>query len=285
MATKLQIYNEALRHVGDLRLATLTDDVEARYSLDDAWSRAIEKSFTQGLWNFATRTEQLTALGIDGVTTTYSQSGTTITVTRTAHGLVAGNNVYLTIGSGSAASGLYVVATAAANTFTVVAATSATTSGSVKITVTIPGNNYAFQKPNGWARTIQISTSSLFSNQVNYRDEGGLIHTNVTPVYMRYISDILSDDAYVTTWPEIFARVSAVNLAIEVCERLSQSQSKRDELEKIASVTIGTAKTIDAMDQGPIRLKNSKWLASMRNNNGGTVTPAQIDVQSIGDVG
>lgn len=61
MATKLSIYNEALRAIGDLRLASLTEDVEARYVLDDAWEDCVEFVFTEGLWNFATKTEKITA--------------------------------------------------------------------------------------------------------------------------------------------------------------------------------------------------------------------------------
>lgn len=57
MATKLSIFNEALRAIGDLRLASLTEDVEARYVLDDAWEDCVEFVFTEGLWNFATKTD------------------------------------------------------------------------------------------------------------------------------------------------------------------------------------------------------------------------------------
>lgn len=61
MATKLGILNDALRAIGDLRLTSLTDDVEARYVLDDAWDEAVLFCFTEGLWNFATKTEEITA--------------------------------------------------------------------------------------------------------------------------------------------------------------------------------------------------------------------------------
>jgi hypothetical protein len=61
MATKLAIYNEALRAIGDLRLSSLTDDVEARYVLDDAWGDCVEFVFTEGLWNFATKTVVINA--------------------------------------------------------------------------------------------------------------------------------------------------------------------------------------------------------------------------------
>lgn len=63
---------------------------------------------------------------------TYSQSGTTVTVTMTAHGMSVGQNVNLSITSGTALSGSYPVATVIdANTFTYTAGTSLTTSGNI----------------------------------------------------------------------------------------------------------------------------------------------------------
>ena len=69
--------------------------------------------------------------GSSGTAATYAQSGTTITVTSTAHGLAVGDYVYLDATSGTASDGTYVVATSAANSFTVTSTTSATTSGNV----------------------------------------------------------------------------------------------------------------------------------------------------------
>jgi hypothetical protein len=61
MASKLGIFNKTLRAIGDLRLASLTEDVEARYVLDEAWDGCMCFVFTEGLWNFATKTEVITA--------------------------------------------------------------------------------------------------------------------------------------------------------------------------------------------------------------------------------
>lgn len=68
------------------------------------------------------------------LTGNYSQSGTTVTVTATAHGLVVGNNVYADITSGTAVDGSYTVtAVTNANTFTYTAGTSLTTSGNITL--------------------------------------------------------------------------------------------------------------------------------------------------------
>lgn len=64
---------------------------------------------------------------------TYSQTGTTITVTFTAHGREVGQRVDMDFTSGTATDGEYVITSATANTFTVTSATSATTSGNVTL--------------------------------------------------------------------------------------------------------------------------------------------------------
>ena len=68
------------------------------------------------------------------LTGTYSQSGTTVTVTATSHGLLVGSGIYSDITSGTGVDGVYTVATVTdANTFTYTAGTSLTTSGNITL--------------------------------------------------------------------------------------------------------------------------------------------------------
>ena len=72
-----------------------------------------------------------TAANVSG---TYSQSGTTVTVTITGHGLIAGNIIYADATTGTAVDGTYTVANVTdANTFTYTAGTSLTTSGNITL--------------------------------------------------------------------------------------------------------------------------------------------------------
>jgi hypothetical protein len=65
---------------------------------------------------------------------TYSQSGTTVTVTATAHGLLTGSSINVDATSGTAVDGIYTVVTVTnANTFTYTAGTSLTTSGNITL--------------------------------------------------------------------------------------------------------------------------------------------------------
>jgi len=55
--TQLILYNGALRLLGQPKLATITEEKEARRILDDAWNdEARDFVLEQGNWNFATRT-------------------------------------------------------------------------------------------------------------------------------------------------------------------------------------------------------------------------------------
>jgi hypothetical protein len=61
MATKLQIWNQALRLVGAQPLTALTDDVPSRYTLEEAWPDVVEDSLSRGIWNFALKSAEVTA--------------------------------------------------------------------------------------------------------------------------------------------------------------------------------------------------------------------------------
>ena len=62
MATKLSIYNGALTVIGERKLATLTDNVESRFKLDDVFdNNLIRRVLQMGQWNFASRSVELQA--------------------------------------------------------------------------------------------------------------------------------------------------------------------------------------------------------------------------------
>lgn len=59
--TKLSLYNGALRIIKHRPLATTTDDVEARYLLDDEYEQTLAWCLEQGLWNHASRMVEIEA--------------------------------------------------------------------------------------------------------------------------------------------------------------------------------------------------------------------------------
>lgn len=60
MTTKLELYNGALRLVPHQRLASLSEDVEARFELDAIYDAALQAMLEEAGWKFALRVSQLT---------------------------------------------------------------------------------------------------------------------------------------------------------------------------------------------------------------------------------
>lgn len=77
---KLAVYNLALTLLGDHRLVTVTDDVEARYVLDNSWDRAVAFVFQAAFWRFAIKTASLSHNGaltaLPGYTSTFALPAT-----------------------------------------------------------------------------------------------------------------------------------------------------------------------------------------------------------------
>jgi hypothetical protein len=74
-ATKLRLYGDAARLLADSRFTLITDDVETRYHLDDAYPEATEFVLRQAPWRFALKTVSPSIGGtlIPGFTRTFSR--------------------------------------------------------------------------------------------------------------------------------------------------------------------------------------------------------------------
>jgi hypothetical protein len=76
-ATKLRIYQDVARLLGDARFALISDDVETRYALDDAWDEAVAFVLRQAPWRHALKTAALAVGGtlIAGYAISYNFPG------------------------------------------------------------------------------------------------------------------------------------------------------------------------------------------------------------------
>ncbi len=62
--TQLSLYNAALRHLGERKLASLSDATEPRRYLDDEYPDTVLLCLRAGNWNFAIRSVQMDASGV-----------------------------------------------------------------------------------------------------------------------------------------------------------------------------------------------------------------------------
>lgn len=61
MATKLGVFNESLRLLGERRLSSLSESRDHRLHLDDAYDKACLYCLEQGYWNFGMRSVEITS--------------------------------------------------------------------------------------------------------------------------------------------------------------------------------------------------------------------------------
>ena len=93
-------------------------------------------------------------------TGTYSQSGTTVTITITSHGVAVGDKLAIDYTTGSASDGDFIVASVTNdNVFTVTAADSATNSGNVSITLSGAGKYVC----DSWTKTIPYNNRAIIN--------------------------------------------------------------------------------------------------------------------------
>ena len=112
---------------------------------------------------------------------TYGRSGTTITVSKTAHGLVAGQTIGIdfAVGTGGAATpGNYTIVTASANSFTLTDINSGT----------ITGSPAAVYSTGNWLLTFDVAAGDTYNNSLLYPGEGILARNGV----YAYMSNVAS---------------------------------------------------------------------------------------------
>jgi lambda family phage minor tail protein L len=108
-------------------------------------------------------------------TATYSQSGTTITISLSAHGFSTGLILSLDFTSGNGIDGIYTIQTVATDTFTVTGTTSQSTSGNVSFNVNSNLSNptvYLFHAGNNMKDSLDVIWQSNTYSRIPVKADG-----------------------------------------------------------------------------------------------------------------
>ena len=115
---------------------------------------------------------------------TYGRSGTTVTVAKTAHGLVTGDVVgihYADGTGGTATDGNYSITRIDANSFSLTDINTGTITGS-PAAIYVSGNNR-------WLLTYEVSATDIFNNAPDVPDQG-VLAVNAIYAYMSNLSAV-----------------------------------------------------------------------------------------------
>lgn len=104
---------------------------------------------------------------------------------------------------------------------------------------------------------ISISYSSNFSGVKDWVIEGGKVITNdAAPLQIRYVADI--EDP--TLWDSLFTELVSTSLALEICESLTQSRSKKADLAIQYENLSNETKKADSMEVVPNDPPPDSWV-------------------------
>jgi hypothetical protein len=112
------------------------------------------------------------------------------------------------------------------------------------------GYTEVFAKPSDWLRTIGVSADERFTFPLlDYYDDSTFWSADVTPVYIRYVSNDTGLGLDLTRWPTTFARFVELELADRVSIALTQNESLRERVGKLRDKARKRALSIDAMNE------------------------------------
>lgn len=197
MASQVEIANRALTKIGELRILSLSDDVEAARVISSLWDVVRDAELRARNWNFSVSRTSLAAL-------------------------------------------------AAAPSW---------------------GFDYQYQLPTDCLRVLQVDEYFPGPSMSDYRNrseavwsiEGRKILTDLAaPLKIRYIARVEDTGS----WDAAFNEVFACRLAVEICERITQSNTKRDLAWNEYNEAINFAVRADAIENPPEPLPDDSWMLS-----------------------
>lgn len=133
-----------------------------------------------------------------------------------------------------------------------------------------------------WLFQIQVPSDCLRLFRVNYntsdttyalmyedyRYEGGLILINDSGINMRYVSDLKD----VKLMDSLLVEMIALQLAYDLCYKITQANDLKAEIKKEMQIARGTARFVDATEQPAESIDAQAWITSRTGLFDGYVT-------------
>lgn len=118
-----------------------------------------------------------------------------------------------------------------------------------------------YELPESCLRLVQVGNSPSFYSSLSevFSLQGRLILTDEpAPLRVRYVSRVEA----VGLWPVLFGRVMSMQLAVDACEKLTNSSTKYENAVQAVLMAVREARRQSAIERPPQGMDESDWLAS-----------------------
>ena len=134
------------------------------------------------------------------------------------------------------------------------------------------GYEFAFHKPSDWNHTFQVSDNEAFNPLLrDYDDLNNYWYSNISPIYVCYISNDPDYGFNVGLWTPVFTEYVGVRLALLCAPRLKQAKDKVEDIRKAVKAAKAEAVSTDGQDLPPGRPPYGTWVQSRAPR--GSITP------------
>jgi hypothetical protein len=131
------------------------------------------------------------------------------------------------------------------------------------------GYSRAFDKPEDWIRTAALCSDEFFREPLNeYSDEAGYWFAELDRIYVRFVSNGSTYGNDLSLWPQSFVQYVAAYLATEAARRITQYQSKVDDLELKSRELLKDARSRDAMSEPTAFPPQGSWTRARQGGRG-----------------
>lgn len=120
------------------------------------------------------------------------------------------------------------------------------------------GRTNAFQLPSDFLKLLEPYPEYNY-NSIEWQVEGGKIYTDDTaPLNIRYIKKITNPDLM----DPLFREALATKIAFELCEEITQSNTKKEALRQDYKMAISVARKANAIERVALILPEDEWLSA-----------------------
>jgi hypothetical protein len=129
------------------------------------------------------------------------------------------------------------------------------------------GYQYAFDRPADLVRTTAVCSDEYFTQPLlEYQSEGAYWFADVSPLYLRYVSNGNSYGGNLSLWPPNFTRFVEAYLAESIVEAVTADKEIWQKVRAVMRECLTLAQSTDAME-GPTQMPpEGSWVSARRGN-------------------
>jgi hypothetical protein len=131
------------------------------------------------------------------------------------------------------------------------------------------GFTYAFTQPSDWLLTSAISADEYLRTPLTeYQHADGYWYADITPLYVRYVSNDAQYGGDLSSWPVPFKEFVAAYFASKIVYSISKDADRREMVRDLLKKAEHDAKNHSMNTQPPSFLPAGSWASSRRGGRG-----------------